>query len=101
MFISNSSELVTYFPQFWIEGVLEGALQQFHGGAAGADGTGADHAFGQLEVLGAEDLKDFVVIGESFGEGHQQRIAIGAHVDAGQGYLLMSKHLRKIIPEQW
>src|SRR6266700_3238712 len=50
-------------------------------------------------MLRAEDLEDFIIVGERLSEGLQQGIAVGVNVDVGQRDLFMSKQVSEVIPQ--
>src|SRR5579885_1452942 len=100
LFVRYLCELVAHFPEVGVEGIVEGTLKHLHGGTAGAGRAGADHTPRQLDVLVAENLENFVVVGEGLGKGEQERVAVGMGVDVDERNLLVCQHGAKIVPEQ-
>src|ERR1035441_5522601 len=65
--VGSGRNLVAYVPKILVEPAFHALLQHFHGRSHGADHVASDDAFGELEMVEAEQLHAFVEIQQAFG----------------------------------
>ncbi len=65
--IRSSSDLVPHVPEILIEPAFHSLLQNFHRSSHGANHPSSDDAFGEFEMVEAEELHAFVEVEQALG----------------------------------
>jgi len=66
--VGSGGDLVAHVPEIFVEPAFHALLQDFHGRSHGADDPASDDAFGELEMVEAEQLHAFIEVEQTLGD---------------------------------